>query len=75
MHPVKTLLKTHAQPAAAATEDEQIVDIADIHMQPEQDSEQDPEQDQKQEENEDTGLCSTCVKTKLRHKIARKSVE
>jgi hypothetical protein len=71
MQSVKAILKMHHQ--QANMKDIKMSDIDDI--QPETDLEPRTEKTQEEEEDQNTELCSTCVKTKIRRKIIRKSAE
>jgi hypothetical protein len=71
MQSVKALLKIHHQ--QANMKDMKMSDIDDI--QPETDLEPRTEKTQEEEEDQNTELCSTCVKTKIRRKIIRKPAE
>jgi len=75
MQSVKALLKNHTEPEEAKSDNAPILDIVNILPTEGMGSEEEGEKGSREEENEDTGLCASCIKTKIRRKIVRTPVE
>jgi len=71
---VKALLKKHSQPEEPNTERTQTVDITHILPSTDRGLGKTGQHESPEDEDEETGQCSSCVKTKIRRRIVRAPV-